>query len=57
MSYSAGLGIAMLATPLGWVFIIGAAITIGIIAAKGGDRFGQGFSEFLYDKSSNVSWF
>ena len=53
----AGLGIALLATPLGWVIIIGAAIAIGIVAAKSGDSFGRGFSEYLYDKSSTASWF
>ena len=53
----AGLGIALLATPVGWVIIIGASLTFGIVAAKGGDWFGKGLSEYLYDNSSNVSWF
>ena len=54
---ASGLGVVLLATPVGWVIIIGASITLGVLAAKGGDWFGQGLSEFLYDKSSNVSWF
>ncbi len=54
---AAGLSIALLATPVGWVIIIGASIAIGIVAAKAGDNLGRGFSEFLYNKSSNVSWF
>ena len=53
----AGLGIALLATPLGWVFIIGASIAVGIVAAKVGDNLGQGLSEFLYDSSSTMNWF
>ena len=53
----AGLGIALLATPVGWVFIIGASIAVGIVAAKAGDNLGRGLSEFLYDKSSSVNWF
>lgn len=31
---ASGLGIALLATPVGWVIIVGAAITVGIIAAN-----------------------
>lgn len=57
VSSASGLGIALLATPVGWVIIIGAAITVGIVAAKGGDQIGKGLSEFLYNKSSSVSWF
>ena len=38
---TAGLGIAMLATPVGWVFIIGSSIAVGIVAAKGGDAIGK----------------
>ncbi len=54
---ASGLGIALLATPVGWVIIVGAAITVGIVAAKAGDNLGRGLSEFLYDKSSSVNWF
>jgi hypothetical protein len=44
-----GLGIALLATPAGWVFIIGASITVGIIAAKAGDEMGQLAANKSYD--------
>ncbi|MGK0249950.1 MAG: hypothetical protein ACI910_002714, partial [Oleispira sp.] len=44
-----GLGIAMLATPVGWVFIIGASITVGILAAKAGDGIGQLAANKSYD--------
>jgi hypothetical protein len=46
---AAGLGVAMLATPVGWVIIIGAAITVGVVAAKGGDWFGQWAANQAYD--------
>jgi hypothetical protein len=49
VSSAAGLGIALLATPVGWVIIIGAAITVGIVAAKGGDWFGQLVANKSYD--------
>ena len=45
----AGLSIALLATPLGWVFIIGASITVGIIAAKAGDGIGKLAANKSYD--------
>ncbi|WP_353537592.1 hypothetical protein [Colwellia sp. KU-HH00111] len=51
------LGIAMLATPVGWVIIIGAAVTVGVLAAKVGDGLGQGAAGCLYEKSSTVNWF
>jgi len=54
---AAGLSIALLATPAGWIFIIGSSIAFGIVAAKGGDWLGQGLSELLYNASSNISWF
>ena len=44
-----GLAIALLATPVGWVFIIGASITVGIIAAKAGDEMGQLAANKSYD--------
>ena len=53
----AGLSIAMLATPVGWVFIIGSSIAVGIVAAKVGDGNGQGIAGYLYDKSSILNWF
>lgn len=49
VSSAAGLGVALLATPVGWVIIIGAAITVGIVAAKGGDWFGQLAANKSYD--------
>jgi hypothetical protein len=45
----AGLGIALLATPAGWVFIIGASIAVGIVAAKSGDLFGRFAANQAYD--------
>jgi hypothetical protein len=53
----AGLSIAMLSTPVGWVFVIGSSLVLGILAAKSGDELGQGLSGALYDKSSTVNWF
>ena len=44
-----GLGIALLATPAGWVIIIGASIAVGIIAAKAGDGIGQLAANKSYD--------
>jgi hypothetical protein len=41
VSSSSGLGLALLATPVGWVIIIGAAVTVGVVAAKGGDAIGK----------------
>ena len=49
---TAGLGIAMLATPVGWVIIIGASIATGIIAAKGGDIAGKWAANEAYNISS-----
>ena len=54
---AAGLGIALLATPVGWVIIICAAIAVGILAAKGGDVIGQNAAGYLYDKSSTFNGF
>ena len=51
------LSIALLATPLGWVFIIGAALTVGCVAAKGGDLFGKSLASGAYDLSSWISSF
>ncbi|AZG73402.1 hypothetical protein [Shewanella livingstonensis] len=41
VSSASGLGLALLATPVGWVIIIGAAVTVGFVAAKGGDAIGK----------------
>lgn len=46
---AAGLGIALLATPVGWVIIIGASITVGIVAAKAGDKLGKFSANQAYD--------
>jgi len=43
------LGIALLATPVGWVIIIGASIAVGIIAAKAGDEIGKFGANQAYD--------
>ena len=45
----AGLGIALLATPAGWVFIIGSSIAVGIVAAKSGDIAGKFAANQAYD--------
>jgi hypothetical protein len=46
---AAGLGIALLATPVGWVIIIGASIAVGIVAAKAGDKLGKFSANQAYD--------
>jgi len=38
-----------LATPAGWIIIMGAAITIGMIAAKSGDIAGKIAANQAYD--------
>jgi hypothetical protein len=45
----AGLGIALLATPVGWVIIIGASIAVGIVAAKSGDIAGKWAANEAYN--------
>jgi len=45
----AGLGIALLATPVGWVIIIGASLAVGVLAAKAGDNFGKFSANQAYD--------
>ncbi len=42
----------MLASPVGWVFIIGTSLALGYVAFKAGDRFGQSVAGTLYDNSS-----
>jgi hypothetical protein len=49
VSSAAGLGIALLATPVGWVIIIGASIAVGIVAAKAGDKLGKFSVNQAYD--------
>ena len=55
VSTATGLGIAMLATPVGWVFIIGAAVTVGIMAAKVGDGIGKFGANQAYDLGNWLS--
>lgn len=40
-----GLGL----TPVGWIIIIGAAITVGYYTAKHMDQFGQNAAAYTYD--------
>ncbi|NRB42073.1 MAG: hypothetical protein HRU20_26975 [Pseudomonadales bacterium] len=47
------LGVAMFATPVGWVFAIGIGLAAGYTAAKIGDRIGKNVSATLYDTSAN----
>ncbi|WDE00745.1 hypothetical protein [Thalassomonas actiniarum] len=51
------LGIAMLATPVGWVFAIGTALALGYGAAKFGDGLGQWVAGLAYDTSAHFSRF
>ena len=44
-----GLAIALLATPVGWVIIIGASIAVGIVAAKSGDIAGKWAANEAYN--------
>ncbi|WDE13507.1 hypothetical protein [Thalassomonas haliotis] len=53
----AGLGIAMLATPAGWVFVVGSALVLGFAAAKTGDGLGQWLAGLAYDTSAHFSRF
>ncbi|MBD1555846.1 hypothetical protein HC752_02695 [Vibrio sp. S9_S30] len=53
---ASALGIALLATPVGWCFVIGSAITIGYLASKGGDKVGQGLAAQTYDFSKQIHW-
>jgi hypothetical protein len=48
-----GLGIAMLATPVGWCFIIGSALVLGYVAAKAGDWAGKELANLSYNTSSS----
>ncbi|MFC3149527.1 hypothetical protein ACFOEK_00650 [Litoribrevibacter euphylliae] len=53
----AALSVAMFATPVGWVFVIGAGLVAGYVAAKGVDTYGKKLAGFAYDTSSNTNWF
>jgi hypothetical protein len=50
------VGIALMATPVGWVFVIGAGITAGYFMAKGFDTIGKGAAGYAYDTSKGISW-
>jgi hypothetical protein len=45
----------MLATPLGWVFIIGASLAVGIIASKGGDAIGKWAANEAYNFGNRLN--
>ncbi|NRB42071.1 MAG: hypothetical protein HRU20_26965 [Pseudomonadales bacterium] len=51
------LGVAMFATPVGWVLAIGIGLAAGYFAAKAGDETGKFLSSFIYDKSHRLSTF
>ena len=48
------MGMALMATPVGWVFVIGAGITAGYFMAKKFDSIGQGLAGAVYDR--DTSW-
>jgi len=50
------VGIALMATPVGWVFVIGTGITAGYFMAKGFDTIGKGVAGYAYDTSKGMSW-
>jgi hypothetical protein len=50
------LGVALMATPVGWVLVIGVGITAGYFAAKAFDGLGQWTAGKAYDTSKSVSW-
>ncbi|WDE13496.1 hypothetical protein [Thalassomonas haliotis] len=54
---SAALGVAMLSTPVGWFFVIGAGLAAGYSAAKLGDWAGKQVAGYAYDQSSKLNWF
>lgn len=51
---ASSLGVALMATPVGWVLVIGAGLTAGYFTAKGGDILGKGLSGVVYDR--DISW-
>ncbi|GLQ29756.1 hypothetical protein [Litoribrevibacter albus] len=54
---TAAMGVFLAATPVGWVFVIGAGIVAGYAVAKGVDYGGKVVAGALYDRSSAMSWF
>jgi hypothetical protein len=53
---SSSVGIALMATPVGWVFVIGTGIAAGYFMAKGFDTIGKGVAGYAYDASKGMSW-
>ncbi|WDE06961.1 hypothetical protein SG34_008755 [Thalassomonas viridans] len=51
------LNVGLLATPTGWLLVIGTALAMGYGSAKLGDWFGKISSGTIYDISSKINWF
>lgn len=51
---SSTIGIALMATPVGWVFVIGTGVAAGYFVAKKADSFGKGVAGAIYDR--DTSW-
>jgi hypothetical protein len=51
------MGIGLLATPVGWIFILGAGMAAGYAASKVGDQFGKSAATFVYNTSAETNWF
>jgi len=54
---TAALGVTLLATPVGWFFVIGAGLAAGYGAAKFGDWASKQAAGYAYDQSSKLNWF
>jgi len=54
---AAGLGIALAATPIGWVILIGVGIGTGYAAGKLVDTAGKKLAAEVYNVSSSSDWF
>ncbi|QLE84481.1 hypothetical protein FLM48_04880 [Shewanella sp. Scap07] len=50
------LGVALLATPVGWVLAVGGAIAMGTLASVALDEVGQFIAGSAYDISSSIKW-
>jgi hypothetical protein len=53
----AALGIALLSTPVGWVFVIGAGIAAGYLVGKQVDQRSKDVVGQIYDSSASTNWF
>lgn len=51
---TSALGVALMATPVGWVLVIGAGFAAGYFAAKTFDGIGKGIAGGVYDR--DTSW-